>query len=464
MLNFSDFIQLSEDATLNKSLLLKDNPSTSEKRFDILIRVIKNNTPIKTANGKKAVIADAENSIQSVLNYVSGAGKRTLVLPTIDGKKLKLTDIALVSPFNWGGSGAGGGTKQTKMQEAAQCVWCAAMVGRGSAGIIDDYTNEILRLAYRDTNIGKTTLQEVLALSQDDTFRYSLYETARTLFENGYIKNGMRFHRNSNTIKQIHAAKQRAFANSGLIALSNDRWNPGDIWAIDKNVKIPGDLNTSSTRALQKRILELFNARQVVSISLKTIREKKIGQIEEYNREIPPENTTFKMVKASPQSGGDIGDFWTAKYGVILYDSNGELRIKPDKAMGSMRIEIYGRGARGGSAGWLYIQEQMKNVLGADLPSLSAIKKIANGCVKKNLSELNTAYEMFNRAEMMTRADFDKNIADKQNGWIYSKYAVCAVISVLNRVSPTKANDFITSIVNYAESRNSNSTVFVKVY
>ena len=43
--------------------------------------------------------------------------------------------------------------------------------------------------------------------------------------------------------------KKEALKNSGMANLSDDKWNPGDIWAIDPSFKLT-DLDTTSITAL----------------------------------------------------------------------------------------------------------------------------------------------------------------------------------------------------------------------
>ena len=83
------------------------------------------------------------------------------------------------------------------------------------------------------------------------------------------------------------------------IAFSDDKWNPGDIWAVANDFKV-SELNIESVRALNLSILELFNQKRLVGISLKLV--KKNAKYKEYNVQTPPDVDDHKLKKVLLQN------------------------------------------------------------------------------------------------------------------------------------------------------------------
>ena len=81
--------------------------------------------------------------------------------------------------------------------------------------------------------MGNTKFKDVIAL--DESWHQSSYFVAKGLIRDGYISNKYTFHRDDAIMNSIYNAKVRAFKNNGMANLNNDKWNPGDIWAKDKN-------------------------------------------------------------------------------------------------------------------------------------------------------------------------------------------------------------------------------------
>ena len=48
----------------------------------------------------------------------------------------------------------------------------------------------------------------------------------------------MKIYRGTKGMANIYAGKDIAFKNTGFKPLKDDKWNPGDIWAIDKSFSL----------------------------------------------------------------------------------------------------------------------------------------------------------------------------------------------------------------------------------
>ena len=145
----------------------------------------------------------------------------------------------------------------------------------------------------------------------DESWMLSGYLSAKALIDAKYVTKNMKIHRDSKTMKTIYKKKNEAFKNSNLKKMTDDKWNPGDIWAIEKGFNV-GELDTTNISALNNDLLDLFIKKRIVSISLKKV--KKSTTIKEENITIPPETESFKVTSLHVK--GEVrGTFFSSKRG-----------------------------------------------------------------------------------------------------------------------------------------------------
>jgi hypothetical protein len=254
-------------------------------------------------------------------------------------------------------------------------------------------------------------------------------------------------------------AKKEAFKNSGISALTDDKWNPGDIWAIEDGVDLKKELDTSSIGALNNSLLRLFKERKVVGISLKLV--KKEAKAKEYNVEGSPQNHKFVSGAVKTQRGS----FFSNKGGTVQF-SGGTMEIRPNNYLGANKIEIMGKTARGGGAGWGVIMAAGKRYLNVNIPAHGSIKRIAQKLAsgKDKRSEL-YFYKMAKNADPSLTFDYYmEEIRNKDAGWFSAKLAAVMIVHYLNTNKGRKADSFVNAIVNYAASSSDDSSAFVKIY
>lgn len=457
MLNLKSFFTFFNEATnLGSGELGKPNTKTGENRTDILRNLIKANKPLELVKGGTVVIGDVEGALAAIDQYEKD-GNSFAMLDT-DGNPVKITELKKSAVFGGGGAGAGGGTAQTAIAESAQCVWCAAMLDLGISAPIEDYTDEVLKAAYKKTDIGKTTLKQVLEI--DDGWKTSAYLSAQLLIKEGYIKKGMTFHRDSKLMNAIYKAKDLAFKNNDFPKFTNDKWNPGDIWAVDSTFDVKS-LDTDTVRGLQKSVLENFVNRTCVGISLKKI--VKNAKAKDLNVQLPPDTDDYKVLDAAAKSiKSGRGNIWSSKGGIIKYD-DGFLMVKDNSAYGSIKAEIQGKTARGGGVGWGYIKDSCKQTLRIILPEIKTIARSAKLIARGDVKETEKMFKLMEKVEGITREDFDANIKKKKGDWIHAKLGTLYLIDAVNVGGP-KANRFVTKLINYAGSKTEDSSAYVKIY
>ena len=118
-------------------------------------------------------------------------------------------------------------------------------------------------------------------LSVEGTWFHSSYESAKMLIKGGYINKSHTFHRNSKLMNGLYALKNVAYKNSDQKAVKDDKWNPGDIWAIEKGFNIKS-MNVDTITGYNKDILQAFVDRKLVGISLKLVKRKAKSQAVSY--------------------------------------------------------------------------------------------------------------------------------------------------------------------------------------
>jgi len=456
MLSFKTFnpSAIQEAVKLTPAELNKPNSITGEDRLDILVRLIRNNDPLELAKGGTFTVTEIDDALSQIEIFK----KLNKPFPLHgDGKTISSSDLGKGSVFG-GGGGSGGGTLNTKITESHQCVLCQAMLDHGIQSEEFFMNQDILKAAYNQVEVD-ATLDEILSV--EDGWFHSSYESSVLLIKQGYINKSHKFHRNSKTMNDIYALKNLAYKNSDQKAVKDDKWNPGDIWAIDKSISINKTLNPENIKSYNKAILQNFVDRKLVAISLKLV--KKTAKAKEYNIKLPPDTDDHKIKNVIFQ-GETRGTFWDNKGGTIIFDT-GKIAFRAGSAGAAIKGEIVLKTARGGGAGYGILVDAAKQVFRKKLPDNKAVNKIAKNIVKNKKRDLNIFYKLYNHFyKNDTYENFEKEIAKKDVYWVSSKLACLYVLYYVDINSGAKANRWITKIVNYAGSKSEDSSAYVKVY
>ena len=436
--------------------LNKKNSNTGEQRIDILENAIKKGIALPLVDGSELVLANSTENLDAVENFKTEG--KAFSLTSKDGTRIiKSSDIGKSAIFGGGGGGAGGGTQQTAIVESMQCVYLRAMLDHGIKPI-EFYTPTILKKAYAKCEVGGTTFEQIRDF--DAGWHVSAYLSGEIIIKRGYVNKNQVFHRDSNTMKKIYAKKKEAFKNSGLNILTDDKWNPGDIWAVDKNF----DVDSLPTRTIQEynqHLIQAFMNADCVGISLKLV--KKNARLSVLN-DTPKRPSAMKYVESKTQGQQRNNTFFSSKGGQIIY-SDGKMECRPNSQLAVIKAEILGKTARGGGASWGVISDIVKDIAGVSLPNNSAIVNAAKAMKRGDKSAIN---KFWNDAKLVNKnikeKEFKAEIPNCELEWIHGKYGVCTLLSTLERNKGKKANEIINSIHNYAGSQSKLSGVYIKVY
>ena len=438
---------------LGSKELLKPNSKTGEPRTEILKRLIKKKTPIVLLSGKKVIIKNDKANIALIEQHIKD--QKTFSLVTSTGTLVPITQMKKSKEFGGGGGGAGGGTEETAINESAQCLWLAAVMANRNKPI-EFFTDDVLKKYVSKIDVDKP-LSKILNI--DYTWKKSSYMSAHAIIKGGFVNNQMKFHRGSTFMKEIYKAKDRAFKNSDFSKFTDDKWNPGDIWAIKTNFN-PKTFDDSSVKALQRDILDKFTKRQCVGISLKKVVKKVI--IKKINITLPPDVGDYKVKDIQLESSA--GSYWSSKGGTVVYDA-GKLLAKDNSAFGTIKVEISGKTARGGGAGWTYITDAAKQVYGINLPKTGIISADARSMEKGDAKTIDKYYKMYKICyPSIKQEDFANELAQKDAAWIHAKYGVTQLLSLIKGKSKSKGDRFVTKLINYAGSQTEDSSAYIKVF
>lgn len=441
---------------LTPAELSKKNSSTGEQRIDILENAIKKGIALPLVDGSEVVLANSKENLDAV-NGFKTAGKAFDLKVKTGQRVIKSSDIGKSPLFGGGGGGAGGGTQQTAIVESMQCVYLQAMLDNPNKNI-EFFTPSVLKKAYAKCEVGGTTFDEIRDF--DPSWHMSAFLSAQIIIKNGYVNKNQVFHRDSNTMKKIYAMKKEAFKNSGLDILTDDKWNPGDIWAVEKNFDV-SKMRTRTIQEYNEDILKAFKSKDCVGISLKLVkRNAKLSVLNDSNKR----PSTLKYVESKTQGQQRNNTFYSSKGGQIIY-SDGKMECRPNSQLAVIKAEILGKTARGGGASWGVISDIVKDVANVTLPNNSAIVNAAKAMKRGDKTAINKFWldaKLIN--SNIKEKEFKDQIPKCELEWIHGKYGVCTLLSTLQRNKGAKANEIVNSIHNYAGSQSKLSSVYVKVY
>ena len=436
-----------------------------EHRIDVLIRLIQDDKPVELAKSGSVRIKATSELIQKLkawkeANLIRMTDKSPIEFQSKDGKNYTTSDIGKSVVFG-GGPGSSAGTSATKVNESHQCCMCQAMIEHGIQDL-DFFTTEIIEDAYSKVKVD-ANLKEVLTASEK--WVQSSYNSAKILLSEGYINKSQRFHSGDRVMKNIYALKDAAFANTDMPKLKDDKWNPGDIWAIEKGFNLR-NLDVSSIGAYNDNLLSLFFDRKIVAISLKGA-FKYPPYIGDYNidKGVHPLKVKYEASYLSSRSK----TFWSSKGSSIVY-TGGRLILKDNSPGGSTKAEIEGKDAFGGGISWggkrdTGIIDYIKEHLGVNLPKhAGGITDEAKSIAEGDEKVIKKFYKMFNHFEPSTSyQEMVKELERKDWKWISAKLGSLYICYSLDTKGGSKVDDCINDIVNYAGSTKKESGPYVKV-
>jgi len=463
---------LTEASYLDPSELKKDasgGPNKGRARTEILAAKIKNSEPLTLKTGEEFLVTDIKSALASIEQFKRDGKSFKLIGKN---KEISSSQIKKTEDFG-GGSGAGGGTINTAYREAAQCVWTQAVLEKGSAKTHEDISVNDLTKAfnskYISLNINKTPLEDILNIGDD--WNKSSFIIAKYMIKDLMLTKGkVTFHHDDSYMKKIYSLKNIAFKNSGLNPMTDDKWNPGDIW-INANFNLDS-LDTSSIEAFNNSILEAYTNKNLIGVSLKQVKRGKAIKkaILNVDRSLTPK---FEFIEAAASTSR--GTWHSSKQAGIAYrrvgsEERSTAQIRTNSAMGTHKVEIDEKTARGGGANWGEIRNTFKKIYDISFPGNKSkvgesLVTIANKIAAGDIAEIEKFTQLLkDSGENVELKEVQKTLKKKNVVWIHSKYGALLIVANLNKSDQKKADQCITRLINYAGSQSPESSAHIKYY
>lgn len=440
----------------------KVNSQTGEPRIDILRKAMKDGQEIPTIDGVLIKVLNTPEN-QKAVDRIENERKAEK-LKTSTGEILS-SQIGKSRIF--GGAGVGQGmTGQTKKGESLQCLYCAAMTASSRIEPFEHYTQKVLQSSMSRAVIDGSTLSDMMEL--DPSWHYSAYWTAKTLIRKGYIDNTMTFHRGDKVMKSIYTAKNTAIKNSGLGRFTDDKWNPGDIWAVKRGYNPATELPTGSIQELNDAIIRHLNQKKLVGISLKKIVKETGIKCEVLNADSETETHTFNNASLMVTFARIGSDFWRNQAGDITFDGNSGMTIRTSTNFAAPIVEIKLKTARGGSGGWAELTDSLKKRMNISTPTNDELKRQSKDMNTKG-EKSRYAIKYYNLAKKvhpgLDKEQFMNGLTTSTHAKVHSKIAAIHLTAALmSNKRNGKADLVITDLVNYAGSKTEISSAYLKVY
>ena len=430
-------------------------------RLNKLKDIIKDGDPVSDVDGKDLNIKNTKANIQVIDDFIEAgpSGPSATFTLELDSGTVESNKIGKSPAF--GGKGKGqGATGNTAKGESLQCLYLAAMLKERGKPDFPHFSPELLKKSYDDIDVD-ATYDEIMKI--DPAWHYSAYVSAEYLINKKFVNKNHVFHRGSAVMKKIYAMKKTAFKNSGKPALTDDKWNPGDIWAVEKTVNVSTELDSSSIESLNASIIKAYNSRKIVGISLKQVNSlKKTAKHTEYNLEVSePDNHIYTSVKLK----SDGSTFWKSKYGFIFFDRNRKMDMRAPANFAALNVEIQGKGARGGRAGYSQIEYAAKVHMGKTLPTNRDLVKDARDLIGgKNKAKAKAFYNMLATIHPeITENEFMSGLIESDGGRIHANLGITYIANALNKSTKSQRDKFVSHLVNYAGSKSSDASAYVKI-
>ena len=438
----------------------KINSQTKETRIAILRKIVKAGEAVPSIAGKEIVIKNTPENIEAIDRLEKE--KKTQEFETTTGT-IKSNEIGKSNVFGGATGGSGGGTNQTAHAEITQCVYCEFMVNNPRA-TFESIQPSDLEKAYNGVFVKGATFEQVMDL--DPSWHWSGYWTAQELLKKRLINKNMTFHRDDKVMNDIYKVKDVALRNSQMSKLSNDKWNPGDIWATtDKS--IANKLPNRSIQELNQALVKLFETRKLVGISLKKVQTKKGIKVSIENKDESLDVHKFKGGRLMATFARKGSEFWRGKAANIEFDG-GKAAIRNKSQFAALTFELELKTARGGGGGYTQITDSIKRRIGKTLPSNAELKKMAMELNKQGEKSryAKPIYNMVRKIHpTVTKEEFMAGLTEKLANEVHSKIASIHVLfHLVDNMRNGKADLVVTDMVNYAGSKLDISSIYAKVY
>lgn len=454
-------------------------------RPDIFDKKIKDKKTFRlgaSKNGKEIVGVEYNKKSEELSYYDKLDSKKNI-------KIAKRSQIFKDTDFG-GGSGSGGGADDTKYTESLQCYYCSYVYNTIGKKINETNkpTHSQLKAAgaYAHTDV---SLQECLNSGPANWIETDVYiKTANKLFDDiKFDTKPVHFHRGSTFMKGVYAAykeckrKDQGSGNPQAPgSFSDDKWNPGDIWASTFSIRAkPLENFTDSWGNLNSKVLELGGNGtkrnvKLLGISLKKV-TKPTASLEEFSTEAQKSQRETYVWQS--WSWGKTGKFFDSQ-DIYVKISNKEVQFRTFGGDTSWQGEVKGTSAAGGKIGGGNVNFYSKKIFNRDIYNGKEGRTAESQFLTEATRDQNEldqklydGYKRHNKNSVpkvleIPRKEFMDTVKNQDSNFKNSKI-IC--INFLDAVydttsSSSKRNQFATDLFRYASSDTDQSSYFVKLF
>jgi hypothetical protein len=429
------------EASLNPGELRKDR---EPNRAEVFLKKIENDEEFELMDGSMVVI-DKEQSADSIQKLKSKDFNK-LIFTDTTGKQLKLNQFKKTEEFG-AGSGAGGGSVDTRIMESAHCFGLAiAYYIKGEKITKDDLIRENFEQAQPHVDVD-ATIDEIEEFLERKPLWYESTSKSVNKIYDLFPNNNFKFHRGSEQVKTIYTAWQTAKQKEEL-KLMDDKWNPADIWLVSP--KVSEFTFSDDLSVLNGSIANLFCDGELIGVSLKMVGKKADAKAEIYNGE-----------------GCNIFEYkyegykTTSKSSTVEIQYNGgAITCRNFSVETGWSTEIKGKAAQGGKCG----HGGVNDILKMNNLTLLPLQKDTLNAFKVNDEEYyNKLFYLFDRfVEDINDKDFKKLYDEKPLSWKTSNFMGLEFLSRLED-NPEQADEVLNDVMRYASSSTKVSSQFIKV-
>lgn len=257
---------------------------------------------------------------------------------------------------------------------------------------------------------------------------------------------------------RISTAAKKLIKQSGHV-MGIDKWNPADIWLVKPEFANTDFSKFDSIIELNTWILDKFEKKQVIAVSLKQVGSR--AKVQEFNKGIQETPENFQ--------GFDVGKTgFVGGLAINLHFDSGSMIVRNFGRPESVSGEINGKLAQGGKVGSGPLFNIIRRIdKRFKTPSHQEITNMIDNDIKKVYSYLYAAMETLDpsTARKYTLNEFIDEVEKKTNkmNYIISRWQTSDILMSIRAMNQEQKNDLIQAALSYASSSTEISSVFYKV-
>ena len=442
---------LQEMATnLSKSELEKYRDNPSKDRISILIKKIENDEELELKDGGNFTVVNKEDAINDLNGDIPVSG---VELIDKDGNSITTSKLKKTTEFG-AGSGAGGGSVDTRIMESAHCYGCAIAYYVKSGKISkEDLIRENFEQANSYVNVDATIDEIEEFLERKALWYESTVKSVNKIYDL-FSNKSYTFHRGSEQVERIYNAWRNSLERQEkelgqYQTMKDDKWNPSDIWLMTDKVS---DFDWSGNlEVLNGQISQFYEDDDLIGVSLKMIGKNTDAVVKIFNDPgIPPGNEyKYEGYKTTPKSSGLE----------ILY-TGGSITCRNFNVATGWSTEIKGKAAQGGKCGHTGVNDILKLNYLTPLPD----QKDTVVAFKENNQEYyDKFYYLYDRfIEKINKDDFKEKYTESKLSWKTGNFMGLEFLFKLEDNTEIR-DEILNDIMRYASSSTKYSSQFIKI-